>query len=91
MCYAYINNSKILFHMKPTKCAFRNKRDEKSLAIAIAAWDLGPTKPMGGMGFSDFLRSQPINSMKVLKILGILGKLLKINGNIGQSKKYRAI
>ena len=41
------------FACKPTKCAFRNERDER-LAIAIEAWDLRASKPMAVMGLKGF-------------------------------------
>ena len=59
LCYGYINNPKILVCIKPSHVyihAFRKVRDEKHLAIAMAVWELGASKPIGAIGFSDFFQ-----------------------------------
>ena len=40
-----------LLSFKPTKCTFRNERDEKLLVITIMAWDFGVSRPLRPMGF----------------------------------------
>ena len=53
------------FVCKHTKCAFRNKRNEKLLAIATDAWGLKATKLGEGWDFSRGL-SQKSDEMLII-------------------------